>query len=281
MILEIKGIQDIENLIDNQIKESLTLEYKEARKNVNEIMKTISAFANAKGGVVIFGVKEKKGIPISISWVNNGGTKEQIENIILSNIQPKLDGYDIRQIDNPENDDQSVFVIMVQESIGTPHMANNIYYIRREFKSEPMGDFEVKNAIFKKGFWDSLLEEMDYNENLAGKIIKKVQELYNYKPENRQFIAFIPFRSEAWKSVLHSGLLAIIRDNYRELLDVYTLIYEINYLIELQKYGHDIIVTQTDLTKPDCGTYLPRLIMDRAQGILSQLMQFKNKYNKK
>ena len=147
MILEIKGVQDIENLIENQIKESLTLEYKEARKNVNEIMKTISAFANTKGGVVIFGLKEKKGIPTSISWVNNRGTKEQIENIILSNIQPKLDGYDIRQIDNPENDDQSVFLITVQESIGTLHMANNIYYTRRKFKSEPMEDIEVKKTI--------------------------------------------------------------------------------------------------------------------------------------
>ena len=157
-------------------------------------------------------------------------------------------------------------------------MANYRYYIRRNFKSESMEDFEVKNAIFKKGLREAFFEEIEYNKENARKIIKRVHDLYPYKPEDRKFIAFIPFRIETWKALVNSGLLSLIKERQKEFLNVYNLIFETNYLIELQKqgYGHETIITQIDNVKPKHGIYLPWLIEEKSEEILKKIIQIKN-----
>lgn len=275
MILDISEIQDIQNLIDSGIKESLTLEYKKELGKNKEIAIDISAFANTSGGVIVYGVEEERGIPISLSWINNKGIKERIENVILSNIQPKLEGYKIKQIDNPSNREKSVFVVTIPESINVPHMANYRYYKRHHFKSEPMDDYEVKDAIFKKGLREALLEEINYNIDLAGKTLKKIEEIFVYNPKERQFIAFVPFRVEAWRSVVSSGLFSLIEEKIKDLIIAYNLIYEINYFVELQKYGIKTVVTQTDTAKPKYGTYIPFLIREKVSKMLGLLSQVK------
>ncbi len=274
MTLNINEIQDIQNLIDNRIKESLILEYKDGRKKITDMVKGFSAFANTVGGVTIYGISERDGVPISFSWINKKGVKEQIENIILSNVQPILEEYEIKQFQNPENNEESVYIVTIPESTNAPHMSNdNKYYIRRDFKSEPMEDHEVKNAIFKKGLREALIEEINYNKDQARKIISTENQLYINKPEDRKDLYFIPFRLEAWKSIVSSGLLSVIKKKNTEILNIYNMIYETNYLIELQKQGsgHETIVTQIDDAKPKAGAYLPRLIREKSEVILRSL----------
>ena len=88
---QIETLEDIQKLIESKIEESLTLEYKgELDKNNKEMAKDISAFANTSGGVIIYGIEEKGNVPRSIRWTDADHTKERIENIILSNIQPQI-----------------------------------------------------------------------------------------------------------------------------------------------------------------------------------------------
>lgn len=279
MIFDLNEIQGIQNLIDNSITETLTLDYKRelgnGEKSNKEIAKDVSAFANTKGGVIVYGVEEEKGKPISINWINNKDVKERIENVILSNIQPKLEVCKIQQIDNPNNKEESVFVVTIPESTDSPHMVNHRYYIRRNFKSEPMEDHEVKNAIFNKGLREALFEEIEYNEQLARKTISKIDEIYKYPPEKRRFTAFVPFRVEAWRSVVSSGIFSLIKKHTKELTDVYNIIYEINHIFELQKYGREMVVTQTDDSKPDQGKYIPALIREKVSKLLVLLNQVK------
>ncbi len=163
-------LRDVQSLIENKIEESLTLEYKrELDKNNNEIAKDISAFANTSGGTIIYGIDESGGVPTSISWIKAKNTKEKIENIILTNIQPRIKDVMINPILNPDTSSQAIFVVNVPESPDAPHMANHRYYRRYNFQSIPMEDYEVKDAIFRKGLRKSLYFEISNNIDLCEK----------------------------------------------------------------------------------------------------------------
>src|SRR5688572_31974560 len=104
------SIQDIQGLIDSETEESIYLDFKGAGaldKNDNkkkEISKDISAFANSDGGIVIYGVKEfteptKKYLPEKIDPIDrNLISKEWLEQVINSNVSPRIDGIKITPI---------------------------------------------------------------------------------------------------------------------------------------------------------------------------------------
>jgi predicted HTH transcriptional regulator len=138
------NLEYIQSLIDNEIKESLNLDYKRELNNNKEIAKDVSSFANTNSGKIIYGVDEKDGLPNSINWIDSKDVKEKIECVILDHIQPEIKGFNIYSIENPENRSQAIFVVDIPESSDAPHMANHRYYIRRNFKSEYMEDYEVK-----------------------------------------------------------------------------------------------------------------------------------------
>jgi len=267
----IKNLESIQNLIDNEIKESLNLDYKRQLTKNTEIAKDVSSFANNNGGKIIYGVDEKNELPNSINWIDSKGVKEKIECVILDHIQPEIKGFNVYSIENPENHSRAVFVVDIPESSDAPHMANHRYYIRRNFKSEYMEDYEVKDAIFKKGLKESLDFEMNNNIELCSSSLKLLEEIYRYKPEQRKPIILIPFYSDAWKSITNSGLLFVLKENAQKLVEIYSLIHAINYLVDCQKHGLEIVNTPIHISKPDIGTYLPAILREKIamlQGLL-------------
>ncbi len=232
------NLESINNLINEKIKESLNLDYKrELDERNNEIAKDISAFANASGGKIIYGISEKDGLPSSINWIESKGVKEKIEDVILTHIQPELKGYEIYSIENPDNHSQAIFIVEIPESSDAPHMANYRYYIRRNFKSEYMEDSEVKNAIFRKGLRKALENEINQNIDLANKSHKFIYEYTEEYGGNDQ-ILIIPFHIEAWKAFVNSGMLFILKDRANVLVEAYNIIHEINFLIDTLRYGN-------------------------------------------
>ena len=269
----IKDLENIQNLIDNRIKESLNLDYKRQLTKNSEIAKDISSFANNNGGKIIYGVDEKDGLPNSINWIDSKGVKERIECVILDHIQPEIKGFNIYSIENPENHSQAIFVVDIPESSDAPHMANHRYYIRRNFKSEYMEDYEVKDTIFKKGLKESLDFEINKNIELCSLSSKLLEEIDHYQPKQRKPIILIPFYSDAWKAITNSGLLFVLKENAQKLVEIYSLIHEINYLVDCQKYGLEMVNTPIYKSSPDIGSYLPFVLREKIsmlQGLLSK-----------
>ncbi len=115
----------IQQLIDDKIEESLELEYKggELSKKKDELRNTlskeVSALANSNGGNLIIGVDEDKdkNVPTGYSLIDRKEwSKERIENIITSNIQPRISGLIIHPIIIDNKEDQVLYVIEVPKS---------------------------------------------------------------------------------------------------------------------------------------------------------------------
>src|SRR5262245_21268271 len=99
---------DLVALIGGQVQESLTLDYTAGGALVNtdpkkdEVSKDVSAFANAAGGVVIYGMVEEHRLPTHLDGVDPAViTREWLDQVIGSRIQPRIDGVRIMPIDLP------------------------------------------------------------------------------------------------------------------------------------------------------------------------------------
>ena len=144
-------IDDLLFYVENEIKESVRLDYKRSpalnKGKREEIAKDVSAFANSDGGLLIYGVCEENDLPSSlddgVKHGRKGVNREWLEQTLSSLIQPKIDGLVINQI--PVSEHSSYFVIYAPRSRRAPHMANNTFYKRYNFSSVPMELYEVED----------------------------------------------------------------------------------------------------------------------------------------
>jgi hypothetical protein len=152
--------EDVRDLIKHQINESSSLEYKACDalratptksrdKIISEVSKDVSSFANANGGTIIYGVTEKDHYPRDIDenpFDPNVISKEWLEDIIDSNIKKKINGIRITPIYLINN--KVLYVVYIPQSLTGPHQANDFrYYQRRNFKAEPMEDYQVRDVM--------------------------------------------------------------------------------------------------------------------------------------
>lgn len=121
------AVDDLNALVANRELEKQTVDYKAVLKldvpeRKIEFRKDISSFANALGGDYIVGIREEGGFPVEVCGIsenNPDGFKLQIENVLQSNIQPRIPGVQVRPI--PLGDDQYVIIIRVPRSFARPH----------------------------------------------------------------------------------------------------------------------------------------------------------------
>lgn len=169
-ITEIK-LQDIENLIINQTPESKNLEYKgemQGSKEKETINKAVCGFANATGGLLIYGLEEDENKnPTLINGVSLNGSswddkKRSILSILEINIEPRVD-VEIEKIELGDN--KIVILIKVPKSWNAPHCIKKnsgkirSFYIRRDGSTNPM-EFEEIKTMFDLN--NSLHEKINY-----------------------------------------------------------------------------------------------------------------------
>ncbi|MCQ2960318.1 MAG: ATP-binding protein [Bacteroidales bacterium] len=151
-------IKDIQDLIDNEVEESVHLEFKSAGalgkwdSKKAEMTKDVAAFANSDGGIIIYGLSECNHKASSLSFVDGTVfTKEWLEQVLNSGIQQKINGIKIYPIRNKSLIEQSVYVVKIPKSFNTPHMSKDRKFYRRyNFEAVPMEEYEVRELYNRK-----------------------------------------------------------------------------------------------------------------------------------
>jgi predicted HTH transcriptional regulator len=95
----LNDLSEVQGLIDSGTRESEVLEYKTASQifnnaDKNEIAKDVSAFANALGGMIVYGVatdKKDKSLPAAIEPIEVTNI-ETIDRVINSTVYPPISG---------------------------------------------------------------------------------------------------------------------------------------------------------------------------------------------
>lgn len=176
----------INSIINNNLEESINIEFKSSgalskQDSVKkEISKDISAFANSDGGIIIYGLDEESHVASKVSFIDgNTYTKEWIENIILSTIQPRIDNLKIIPVRFNEEISKSLYVLKIPKSNNSPHMnGDKKYYRRFNFQSVPMEEYEVKNLYNKLDSYVLELEKITTKYSLKeDKVLFDIQVL--------------------------------------------------------------------------------------------------------
>ena len=158
----IETIDDVQRLIDDEERESVTLDYKQADRRWNhtakeKIAKHISAFANSEGGILIFGVQcdeDDKDKPVAISGLHPQNGVEDLDRIITAAIRPEIHGLARKKISDSEH---SVLLVYIPASDGAPHqsMKHKQYFHRSGAQSIAMEHYLVQR-YFGRHFYPLL-----------------------------------------------------------------------------------------------------------------------------
>ncbi len=165
---------DLQKLIDEEIQESLTLDYKASAslakdsRSRDELCKDVSAFANSAGGQIIYGIEEQNSRPTKIDQ-GSQIAREWIEQVIDSNVQPRIEGLVITPI--LVGSTRHAYVLTIPQALArAPHQApDHKYYKRQNFQSVPMEDYEIRDAL-RRGSTPDLHVELAFAMGLTAPI---------------------------------------------------------------------------------------------------------------
>ena len=140
--------------------ESETVEFKSSLSQMGEIIKSISAFSNTKGGRILIGVSDKG----KVLGVDVGKrTIESLANMIKQNTDPIV----YPSIYVEKINDKRVVIIEVNESKQKPILASGRAYRRVGKSNQKLGYEKIRNLVLEasKVYWDEIIcEEADLKD---------------------------------------------------------------------------------------------------------------------
>jgi hypothetical protein len=151
-------IDDLRYLVENNVQERKTLEYKkELPDNTDggkkEFLGDISSLANTLGGDLVFGIQENDSVlqdELGIEIDNIDAEMARLENIIRDGLSPRID-VDIKCID--VEDGKKVLVLRTKASIESPHRVifkgNDKFYKRNTNGKYPIDVNELRTAFIQ------------------------------------------------------------------------------------------------------------------------------------
>ena len=154
-MLKLHTKAELEALQTSNVKEGLHLEYKasgaiDKRDDSKklEMARDVSAFANADGGQVVYGMTEKDHEPAGLDQGVDAKTYPEIwfEQVLQQHIIPTITGLRPRHV--PLSKSMVAVVIDVPATKGDPHqVSDGRYYRRHNFNRLIMEHYEIRDAM--------------------------------------------------------------------------------------------------------------------------------------
>jgi Putative DNA-binding domain len=162
-MLKLEAKADLEALHKGNVKEGLKLEYKASdaidkksdAKKV-EMARDISAFANAEGGQVVYGMTEKEHEPAGLDAGLDPKEYPEIwfEQVLQQHVTPTIAGLRIHHV--PTSMKSVAVIIQIPATNGDPHqVSDGKYYRRHNFNRLAMEHYEVRD-MFRRATAPSL-----------------------------------------------------------------------------------------------------------------------------
>jgi|JI10StandDraft_1071094.scaffolds.fasta_scaffold85614_6 hypothetical protein len=148
--------QSFRALIGLRIAENANIDYKRELSTDSgwkrELLKDVSGFANAEGGLLIYGVLEPKdelSIDAQIVGLADFAQRAQsVEQVIAAGIDPRITGVVVQSV---ALGDKGCVVVCVPPSYGKPHMVvsdgHRCFYRRHSESTMAMTTFEIRETV--------------------------------------------------------------------------------------------------------------------------------------
>lgn len=159
---------DIEDLKINKIEESEILDYKDRSIEDKNVLKEVTAFSNSRGGYLIYGIEEsgRGGYPESINGIDNTYNSERLEQLIISNIMPRIN-VQIKKVEIPTSE-KIILIICIPEGQNKPYFYNQVgkYYKRYNFEAKEMAESEIE-ALYQERFFGASKLSQYINDTIS------------------------------------------------------------------------------------------------------------------
>ena len=148
-------LREIKRLVDEKDPEDTYLDYKGKESlsntpaNKKELIKDVSSFANAGGGRIIYGIKEKDKMPESFEEIENIQFKKEWIYQILNNIKPRIEDVEVIPVKTGDDPNCGLIMVIIPKSYTVHQARDNIYHKRIGDGSLPMEDYEVREGMFR------------------------------------------------------------------------------------------------------------------------------------
>src|SRR5215204_5454034 len=200
--------EDLVRLIEDDVKESESLDYKrelniadDKSKNRQEFVSDICAMYNTRGGCIVYGVEERKdesgrntGYPSELvnQLVENIDALElQIQNIIRSNTDPSITNVAVRLV---TANDLQIVVVGVPRRLGLPAMVR-YNDVNRFYKRNSTGKYIVTTQELYQMFLQNqtIKEKADDFRIKRIQLVRTEQVIPGVATGGGYFIHIIPF----------------------------------------------------------------------------------------
>lgn len=153
----------LDRLVRDRAHEDARLEFKRelppsTQDGRIELLKDISALANAGGGAIIYGVAEVKGTAsavLGLGGINVDREGLRVEQTLETGVQPRISGIWIQRVTHPSG---PVLVIGVPRSLAAPHMvwaeSTGQFWSRNNGGKFLMDATQVRQAMLAAGEWE-------------------------------------------------------------------------------------------------------------------------------